>query len=67
METPMKLRKPWFLWTVQKEERLVELWSEQECLCDVSSHLYHDRVEKEKKWTEIAAALEIPSEYTIPN
>lgn len=30
----------------------MELWSEQECLFDLSSH--NNRVEREKKWTEIA-------------
>lgn len=47
---------------MEKEEKLVELESELECLFDVSSHLYHHRVEKERL-TEIAAALEIPGEY----
>ncbi|KAI4896650.1 hypothetical protein NFI96_014060 [Prochilodus magdalenae] len=49
-----------FTWTVQKKEELVEMWSEQESLSDISSHFYRDRVEKEKGWTEIAEALEIP-------
>lgn len=35
--------------TVDKEERLVELWAEQPCLFDVNCHSYHDRVEKEKR------------------
>ncbi|CAM4575206.1 unnamed protein product [Leuciscus chuanchicus] len=47
-------------WTVDKEERLVELWAEQPCLFDVNCHSYHDRVEKEKKWTDIAEAIDMP-------
>ncbi len=40
-------------WTVQQEEKLIELWREKECLYDVSSQLYHDRVKKEAAWREI--------------
>ncbi|XP_034540816.1 uncharacterized protein wu:fb74b10 [Notolabrus celidotus] len=47
-------------WTVQKEERMVELWADQPCLFDINSRTYHDRVEKEKQWTEIAEALQMP-------
>lgn len=42
----------------------MELWSEQECFFDVSSHFYHNKVEREKKWTEITEAPEIPGEFT---
>ena len=41
-------------------EKLVYFWSEQERLFDMSSHSYHDRVEKER-----TAAHEIPGEYAI--
>ncbi|KAI4892377.1 hypothetical protein NFI96_003855, partial [Prochilodus magdalenae] len=33
---------------LDKEEKLAELWSGEECLFNVSSPLYHDTVEKEK-------------------
>ncbi|XP_073722073.1 CUB and sushi domain-containing protein 3-like [Misgurnus anguillicaudatus] len=42
-------------WTVDKEERIDERWAEQPCLFDVTCHSYHDRVEKEKKWSDIAS------------
>ncbi|KAI4900480.1 hypothetical protein NFI96_003965 [Prochilodus magdalenae] len=61
-----EVRKQRFSWTVDKEEKLVELWSEPECLFDVSSHFYHDRVEKER-WTEIAEAFEIPGANASPS
>ncbi|KAI4890916.1 hypothetical protein NFI96_034377, partial [Prochilodus magdalenae] len=46
--SPARVRKPRFSWTVDKEEKLVELWSGGECLLNVSSPLHHDRVEMEK-------------------
>lgn len=50
------VNKSRFCWTLEKEEKLVELWSEQECFFDVSSHFYHNK--------EITAAPEIPGEFT---
>ncbi len=47
-------------WTVQKEEQTVELWAEQPCLFDINCSSYHDRVEKEKKWTDITGAVQMP-------
>ncbi len=51
-------------WTVQQEEKLIELWREKECLYDVSSQLYHDRVKKEAAWREITLEIQIPGEIT---
>ncbi|KAK7925262.1 hypothetical protein WMY93_007572 [Mugilogobius chulae] len=45
-------------WTLAKEELLVEKWQLHECLYNVSCKTYHNRVEKEKAWAEIAAELE---------
>ncbi len=39
--------------TTVQQEKLIELWREKECLYDVSSQLYHDRVKKEAAWREI--------------
>ncbi|KAI4900990.1 hypothetical protein NFI96_032983 [Prochilodus magdalenae] len=65
--SPARAQKPRFSWTVQEEEKLVELWREHECVFDVSSHFCHDRVEKEKGWTEIAEALKIPGANASPS
>ncbi|KAI4903169.1 hypothetical protein NFI96_020760 [Prochilodus magdalenae] len=46
--SPVRVRNPRFSWAVDKEEKLVELWSGGECLFNVSPPLHHDRVEKEK-------------------
>lgn len=63
-ETPARSRSR-TVWTVQKDEWMVELWAEQPCLFDVSSAIYHDGVEKEKQWTGIAGALLLaPGKYT---
>lgn len=51
-----------FVWTQELEESLVELWQEHQCLFDVSDDLYHNRAEKEKRWTEIANSLQRPGE-----
>ncbi|KAI4905095.1 hypothetical protein NFI96_019613, partial [Prochilodus magdalenae] len=47
VRSPLRTSKPQFSWTVQKEEKLVELWSEQESLFDVSS--YYTTTEWKKK------------------
>lgn len=45
---------------MEKKEKMVQLWSELECLFDMFYHLYHDWAEKgKKKWTEVAAALKM--------
>ncbi len=41
-----------------------KLWREKECLYDVSSQLYHDRVKKEAAWREIALEIQISGEIT---
>ena len=55
-------KTPWCAWTREMEERLVELWREHPCLFDVSHELFHDRIEKDKSWLEIAIALQLPGE-----
>ncbi|KAF4115304.1 hypothetical protein G5714_002793 [Onychostoma macrolepis] len=50
------------VWTEEMEEHLIELWQEHECLYDISTEMYHNRAEKEKRWTEIANALQQPVE-----
>ncbi|XDV11462.1 hypothetical protein PO909_000400 [Leuciscus waleckii] len=49
-------------WTQDLEQNLIELWQEHECLYDVGHEMYHNRSEKEKKWTEITNALKQPVE-----
>ncbi len=44
------------------EENVIELWQEHECLYDISTKMYYNRAEKEKRWTEIANALQQPGE-----
>ncbi|XP_073731832.1 uncharacterized protein [Misgurnus anguillicaudatus] len=51
-------------WTQSLEQNLIELWQEHECLYDVSHEMYHNRAEKEKRWTEIANALNQP-DFTV--
>ncbi len=41
------------------------MWQEHECLFDISNEMYHNRAEKEKRWTEIANALQQPGELTL--
>ncbi|KAM9310164.1 uncharacterized protein KZ484_026107 isoform 1-T1 [Pholidichthys leucotaenia] len=47
-------------WTIEKEDQLVELWRQHECLYNVSSKSYHNKAEKEKAWEQMAAALDVP-------
>ncbi|XDV47030.1 hypothetical protein PO909_016779 [Leuciscus waleckii] len=49
-------------WTSEMEDQLVDMWQHRECLYKVSCKEYHNRNDKERKWAEIAAALEIPVE-----
>ncbi|XP_056116082.1 uncharacterized protein LOC130091946 [Rhinichthys klamathensis goyatoka] len=51
-------------WTQDLEQNLIELWQEHECLYDVGHEMYHNRSEKEKRWTEITNALKQP-EFTV--
>ncbi len=57
LQTTKMSKRVW--WTVQQEEKLIELWREKECLYDVSSQLYHDRVKKEAVWREIGCYTRI--------
>ena len=47
-------------WSEEKEERLVELWREHECLFDVSAASYHNRNMRDNSWRTIASALGLP-------
>ncbi|GAA6234925.1 uncharacterized protein LOC108885274 [Lates japonicus] len=49
-------------WTVEKEDRFLELWQQHECLYNLSADKFYDKMEREKKWAEIAALLELPVE-----
>ncbi|XP_016295371.1 uncharacterized protein LOC107653215 [Sinocyclocheilus anshuiensis] len=49
------------LWTPEAEETLIELWQESACLYDISSADYHNREEKDKRWKEVADALQMPA------
>ncbi|KAK2898819.1 hypothetical protein Q8A67_010237 [Cirrhinus molitorella] len=35
---------PWRTWSIEKEDKLAELWQEQRALYDISSSVYHDRI-----------------------
>ncbi|XP_062239063.1 uncharacterized protein wu:fb74b10 [Platichthys flesus] len=48
------------IWGQETEHSLIEIWQEHQCLFDVSSSQYHNRVEKEKAWREIAKCLQQP-------
>lgn len=50
-------------WTQGMEQKLIELWQKHECLYDVSHELYHNKAEKEEKWTEVANALQQPGKH----
>lgn len=60
--TNMSSRKQW---TQDLEQNLIELWQEHECLYDVGHEMYHNRSEKEKRWTEITDALKQPGEQNV--
>ncbi|XP_043086130.1 uncharacterized protein wu:fb74b10 [Puntigrus tetrazona] len=49
-------------WTPEAEETLIELWQESACLYDISSADYHNREEKDRRWREVADALQMPTE-----
>lgn len=40
------------VWTQVMEQSFIELWQEHKCLYDVSHEMFHNRSEKEKRWTE---------------
>ena len=45
------------IWNSQLEDKLIDMWEEQECLYKVSANSYRDRDKKKKAVDEIAAAL----------
>ncbi|XP_042364129.1 uncharacterized protein wu:fb74b10 [Plectropomus leopardus] len=49
-------------WSVEKENKLLQLWQQHPCLYEFSADRFHDRLEREKKWTEIATTLDLPVE-----
>ncbi|TKS90226.1 hypothetical protein D9C73_024357 [Collichthys lucidus] len=49
-------------WPMDKEDEFLELWQRHECLYNMSGDRFYDRIEKEKKWAEIARALDLPVE-----
>ena len=53
------------VWSVEKEEYLIELWEERSCLYDTSSRDYNNRVKKAKAWEEISFALEVPGKQVF--
>ncbi|RXM95228.1 hypothetical protein EOD39_17113 [Acipenser ruthenus] len=48
------------VWSLEIEERMVEMWQEHPCLFDISDISYHDRSWKEQRWREIALQLQVP-------
>lgn len=57
---PRKLKRS--AWSRETEQGLLVLWQDHPCLYDVSSLHYHDRIEKERAWREIANCLQQPRE-----
>ncbi|XP_039531204.1 uncharacterized protein LOC120481563 [Pimephales promelas] len=49
---------PWRMWTIEKQDKLAELWQEQRELYDVSCSLYHDRVVRDDILQRIAQELQ---------
>ncbi len=49
-------------WTIEKEDRLVELWCENECLYDITHPKYIDRQLRARLWEEMARVWEFPGE-----
>lgn len=49
-------------WSPEAERALVQLWQQSACLYDLSAADYHNREEKERRWREVAEALQMPSE-----
>ena len=47
---------PRILWTPEMEERLIQLWQEQQCLFNIVCKNYHNQLAKEKSWNAIAQA-----------
>ncbi|XP_051999394.1 uncharacterized protein LOC127655544 isoform X2 [Xyrauchen texanus] len=47
-------------WTIQKEEKLIALWGQHDCLYDRTSMSFHDKLIRDTKWMEIADELNIP-------
>lgn len=53
------------IWTQAMEAQLVELWQAHPSLFDVASQIYHDRNNREKSWSEIAAQLQLPGKLML--
>lgn len=49
-------------WPMDKEDEFLQLWQRHECLYNMSGDKFYDRIEKERKWAEIARALDLPGE-----
>jgi hypothetical protein len=47
-------------WSVESEEKLVDLWEERPCLYDISCKEYSNRDIKRKALDDIGAALSMP-------
>ncbi|KAI3367293.1 hypothetical protein L3Q82_008345 [Scortum barcoo] len=52
----------WNRWTVQKEERMVELWADQPCLFDINCPTYRDGVERKKNGLRLQKPCKCPIE-----
>ncbi|KAI2647908.1 Pheromone-processing carboxypeptidase KEX1 [Labeo rohita] len=50
---------PQRIWTVEKEDKLAELWQEQRVLYDISSSIYHDRVVRDDILQRVAQELHL--------
>ncbi|MGH0115060.1 UNVERIFIED_CONTAM: hypothetical protein FKN15_074579 [Acipenser sinensis] len=51
------------VWSLETEERMMEMWQEHPCLFDISDTSYHDRLLKEQREKEIALQLQVPGVY----
>ncbi|KAL1276757.1 hypothetical protein QQF64_036380 [Cirrhinus molitorella] len=63
-KTTEEERRRWLrrAWTIEKEDKLAELWQEQRALYDVSSSVYHDRVVRDDILQRIAQELQLSGE-----
>jgi hypothetical protein len=52
-------------WTVELEERLVDLWEENPCLYDVGSKGYSNRDLKRKALDGMGAILQFPGKFNF--
>ncbi|RXN24553.1 hypothetical protein ROHU_022161 [Labeo rohita] len=51
----MNMAAPRRIWTVEKEDKLAELWQGQRALYDISRSIYHDRVVRDDILQRIAS------------